>query len=131
MASPRGLSGGKTESPGYGLICSSANVPGVPYKIKFGDFCPPFLKKIIFESSAKFWFRLVWPGLVLFGLAGFGLVWFGLAWFGLAWLGLLWLGLAWFGLAWLGLGWLGLDWLRLAWPMVPAHGPKMDYISST
>ena len=52
MASPRGLSGGKTEPPDYILMFSSAHVPGIPYKINFGDFCHPFLKKI-FESSAK------------------------------------------------------------------------------
>ena len=52
MASPRGLSGGKTEPPDYILMFSSANVPAIPYKINFGDFCPPFLKNI-FESSTK------------------------------------------------------------------------------
>ena len=52
MASPRGLSEGKTEPPDYILMVSSANVSGITYKINFGDFCPPFLKKI-FESSTK------------------------------------------------------------------------------
>ena len=47
MASPRGLSGGKTEPPDYILMFSSANVPGITYKINFGDCCPPFLKKNI------------------------------------------------------------------------------------
>ena len=45
MASPRGLIWGKTEPPDYTLMFSSANVPGIPYKIKFGDLCSPFLKK--------------------------------------------------------------------------------------
>ena len=45
MASPRGLSGGKTEPPDYILMFSSANVPGITYKMNFGDFCPPFLRK--------------------------------------------------------------------------------------
>ena len=53
MASPRGLSVGKTEPPDYILMFSSANVPGIPYKINFGDSCPPFLGKI-FESSTKY-----------------------------------------------------------------------------
>ena len=52
MASPRGLSVGKTEPPDYILMFYSANVPAIPYKINFEDFCPPFLKKI-FESSTK------------------------------------------------------------------------------
>ena len=43
MASTRGLSGGKTEPPDYILMFSSANVPGITYKIHFGDLCPPFL----------------------------------------------------------------------------------------
>ena len=43
MASPRGLSGGKTEPPDYILMFSSANVSGIPYKIIFRDLCPPFL----------------------------------------------------------------------------------------
>ena len=30
LASPRGLSGGKTEPPDYILMCSSANVPAIP-----------------------------------------------------------------------------------------------------
>ena len=47
MASPRGLSVGKTEPPDYILMFSSANVPGITYKINFEDFCPPFLKKNI------------------------------------------------------------------------------------
>ena len=34
MASPRGLSGGKTEPPDYIFMFSSANVPGVTYKTK-------------------------------------------------------------------------------------------------
>ena len=42
MASPRGLRWGKTELPDYILMFSSANVPGITYKIHFGDFCPPF-----------------------------------------------------------------------------------------
>ena len=46
MASPRGFSEGKTEPPDYILMFSSANVPGITYKINFEDFCPPFLKKI-------------------------------------------------------------------------------------
>ena len=45
MASPRGLSGGKTEPPDYILMCCSANVPGISYNINFEHFCPPFLKK--------------------------------------------------------------------------------------
>ena len=53
MSSPRGLSVGKTEPPDYILMFSSAHVPGITYKIKFGDFCPPFSKKNIFESSTK------------------------------------------------------------------------------
>ena len=52
LASPRGLSGGKTEPPDYILMFSSANVPGITYKINFGDFCTPFGGKI-FESSTK------------------------------------------------------------------------------
>ena len=47
LASPRGLRWGKTEPPDYILMFCSANVPGIPYKINFGDFCPPFLKKHI------------------------------------------------------------------------------------
>ena len=47
LASPRGLSVGKTEPPDYILMFSSANVPGITYKNKFGDFCPPFLEKNI------------------------------------------------------------------------------------
>ena len=47
VASPGGLSVGKTEPLDYILMCSSANVPGITYKINFGDFCPPFLKKNI------------------------------------------------------------------------------------
>ena len=43
---------GKTEPPDYILMFSSANVPAIPYKINFGDFCPPFLGNI-FESSIK------------------------------------------------------------------------------
>ena len=31
LASPRGLSGGKTEPPDYILMFSSANVPGINY----------------------------------------------------------------------------------------------------
>ena len=45
MASPRGLSEGKTEPPDYILMFYSANVPAIPYKIHFGDFCPPFLEE--------------------------------------------------------------------------------------
>ena len=47
MASPRGLSEGKTEPPDYILMFSSANVPGITYTIIFGDFCPPCLEKNI------------------------------------------------------------------------------------
>ena len=47
MASPRGLSGSKTEPPDYILMFCSANVPGITYKMNFGDFCPSFLKKHI------------------------------------------------------------------------------------
>ena len=52
MASPRGLSGGKTEPPDYILMFSSANVPDITYKINFGICVLHFLKKI-FESSTK------------------------------------------------------------------------------
>ena len=54
MASPRGLSGGKTEPPDYILMFSSANVPGITCKSVFLNLCPPFLKKKLFESSTKF-----------------------------------------------------------------------------
>ena len=60
MASPRGLSEGKTEPPDYILMFSSANVPGIPYKINFGDLCPSFLKKI-FENSTKLRMGLTAP----------------------------------------------------------------------
>jgi len=53
MAPPRGLSRGKTEPPDYILMFSSANVPGITYKINFKVFCPPVLEKHIFESSTK------------------------------------------------------------------------------
>ena len=43
MATPRGLSEGKTEPPDYILMFSSANVPGITYKINFVDFYPPCL----------------------------------------------------------------------------------------
>ena len=49
MASPRGLSEGKTEPPDYILMSSSANVPDITYIIKFGDCCPLFLKANILE----------------------------------------------------------------------------------
>ena len=54
IACPRGLSGGKTEPPDDILMFCSANVLSITYKINFGDFCPPFLKNTIFESSTKF-----------------------------------------------------------------------------
>ena len=38
LASPWGLSGGKTEPPDYILMFSSTNVPGITYKINFGIF---------------------------------------------------------------------------------------------
>ena len=53
MASPRGLSGGKTEPPDYILMFSSADVPAITYKINLGYVCPPFVKNI-FESSSWF-----------------------------------------------------------------------------
>ena len=46
MASPRGLSEGKTEPPDYILMFSSANVPGITYKINFEDFVLHFWKQI-------------------------------------------------------------------------------------
>ena len=49
MTSPRGLSEGKTEPPDYILMFSSANVPGITYKINFGDLSPPCLEKNIQE----------------------------------------------------------------------------------
>ena len=49
MASPRGLSGGKTEPLDYILMFCSANVPGITYKIIFGNLCPQLLKKDIWE----------------------------------------------------------------------------------
>ena len=49
MASPRGLSGGKTEPPDYMLMFCSANVPGILYEINLGDFCSPLLKQHIWE----------------------------------------------------------------------------------
>ena len=33
LASPRGLTSGKTKPPDYILMCCSANVPVIPYKI--------------------------------------------------------------------------------------------------
>ena len=36
MASPRGLSEGKTEPPDYIFMFVSANVPGITYEINFG-----------------------------------------------------------------------------------------------
>ena len=36
---------GKPEPSDYILMFSSANVPGITYKINFEDCCPPFLKK--------------------------------------------------------------------------------------
>ena len=51
MASPRGLSGGKTEPPDYILMFSSANVPGITYKINFGDFLSSIFEKN--DSSTK------------------------------------------------------------------------------
>ena len=53
MASPRGLSVGKTQPPDYILMFSSANVPGITYKMKFGDRCPPFLKNIVESSPSR------------------------------------------------------------------------------
>ena len=47
LASSRGLRWVKTEPPDYILMFCSANVPGITYKIKFGDVCPPFLKNNI------------------------------------------------------------------------------------
>ena len=47
LASPRGLLCCKTEPPDYILMFCSANVPGITYKINFGDFCPPFKKKYL------------------------------------------------------------------------------------
>ena len=49
MASPRGLSGGKTEPPDYILMFSSANVPGITYKIILGFVVLHFWKKHIWE----------------------------------------------------------------------------------
>ena len=49
MASLRGLRWGKTEPPDYILMFCSANVPGIIYKIHFVFFCPPVLKKNIWE----------------------------------------------------------------------------------
>ena len=45
MASPRGLSGGKTEPPDYILMFSSANVRGITYKINFEDFLSSIFEK--------------------------------------------------------------------------------------
>ena len=44
LASPRGLIWGKTEPPDYILMFSSANVPGITYKIKFEFFVLHFEK---------------------------------------------------------------------------------------
>ena len=55
LASPRGLSGGKTEPPDYILMFSSANVPGITYEINFGEsLLSSILEKQMFESSTKF-----------------------------------------------------------------------------
>ena len=56
LASPRGLRWGKAEPPDYILMFCSANVPGITYRINFGDCCPsffhPFLD-VVFDAS---WF---------------------------------------------------------------------------
>ena len=49
MASPRGLTGGKTEPPDYILMFSSANDLCITYKINFGYFCHPWLTRNIWE----------------------------------------------------------------------------------
>ena len=44
MTSPRGLIGRKTEPPDYVLMFSSANVPGITYKLIWGFFVLHFRK---------------------------------------------------------------------------------------
>ena len=57
MASPWGLSVGKTEPPDYILMCSSANVPGITYKINFGRLLSSIFGKKYLRVPPRFlWF---------------------------------------------------------------------------
>ena len=58
LANSRKLIGGETKPPDGILMCCSANVPGITYKINLGICRPPFLKQTIWELHQAILVRL-------------------------------------------------------------------------